>query len=211
VQPSWSPSGQRIVDWSNTGGQRDIYTVATAGGSRVAVTRDPALDWSPVWSTDGRFIYFASDRGGAMNLWRIAIDESSGEPHGDPEPVTTGVHASAALPRISKDGSRLVFRSRVAAVNPVAIPFDPSSERSGTPFLLDTQNNVRVPSDVSADGKQIAFYNIGDRQEDLFVGSPDGGMRRVTDDAPRDRGPMSLRTAGPSSSIPRATAIGRCG
>ena len=190
VQPSWSPSGRRIVYWSNTGGQRDIYTVAAAGGARVPVTQDAAIDWSPVWTPDGRFIYFASDRGGAMNLWRIAIDESSGQTQGVPEPITTGVQASAAIPRLSKDGARLVFRSRVAAVNPVAIPFDPSSERAGTPVLLDTQNNSRIPSSVSPDGKLIAFYNLGDRQEDVFVGSPDGRMRRVTDDAPRDRGPI---------------------
>ena len=36
VQPSWSPSGERIVYWSNTGGQRDIYTVAAAGGTPLA-------------------------------------------------------------------------------------------------------------------------------------------------------------------------------
>jgi serine/threonine protein kinase/Tol biopolymer transport system component len=190
VQPSWSPSGQRIAYWSNTGGQRDIYTVPAGGGTRLAVTQDAAIDWSPVWSPDGRFIYFASDRGGAMNLWRIAVDESSGHTHGRPEPVTAGVQASAALPRFSKDGSRLAFRSRVAAVNPVAIPFDPATGRAGAPFLLDTQNNARIPSDVSRDGKQIAFYNLGDRQEDVFVGSLDGRMRRVTDDAPRDRAPV---------------------
>ena len=190
VQPSWSPSGQRIVYWSNTGGQRDIYTVAATGGTRVAVTQDAAIDWSPIWSADGRFIYFASDRGGAMNLWRVAVDESSGRTRGEPEPVTMGVQASAALPRMSKDGSRLVFRSRVAGVNPVAIPFDPATARAGTPVLLDTQNNIRIPSDVSRDGKQIAFYNIGERQEDIFVGSVDGRMRRVTDDAPRDRAPV---------------------
>jgi dipeptidyl aminopeptidase/acylaminoacyl peptidase len=156
----------------------------------VAVTDDPAIDWSPVWSPDGRFVYFSSDRGGAMNLWRIAVDETSGRPRGDPEPVTAGVQASAGLPRFSRDGSRLVFQSRVTAVNPVAIPFDPSRERAGTPAVLDTQNNVRIPNDVSPDGKQIAFYNIGEHQEDVFIGSADGRMRRVTDDAPRDRGPV---------------------
>ena len=57
-----------------------------------------------------------------------------------------------------------------------------------TPFVLDTQNNIRVPSDVSPDGKQIAYFSIGERQEDIFVGPPDGPMRRITDDAPRDRG-----------------------
>ncbi|HXV60898.1 MAG TPA: hypothetical protein VEK15_09395, partial [Vicinamibacteria bacterium] len=190
VQPSLSPSGRRIVYWSNTGGQRDIFTVAAAGGARVAVTDDPAIDWSPVWSPDGRFVYFSSDRGGATNLWRIAVDESSGQPEGAPEPVTAGVQASAALPRLSRDGSRLVFQSRVAAVNPVAIPFDPSRERAGTPMVLDTQNNVRIPNDVSPNGEQIVFYNIGEHQEDIFIGSADGRMRRVTDDAARDRGPM---------------------
>ncbi len=156
----------------------------------MALTEDPAIDWSPAWSPDGRFVYFSSDRGGAMNLWRIAVDESSGRPQGPPEPVTAGVQASASLPRFSRDGSRLVFQSRVAAVNPVAIPFDPARERAGVPVVLDTQNNVRIPNDVSPDGKQIAFYNIGEHQEDVFVGSADGRMRRVTDDAPRDRGPV---------------------
>jgi Tol biopolymer transport system component len=190
VQPSFSPSGERIVYWSNAGGQRDIFTVAAAGGTRVAITSDPAIDWSPIWSRDGRFIYFASDRGGAMNLWRIAVDHSSGAPTGVPEPVTAGVQASVGLPRFSGDGSRLVFRSRVASVNPVAIPFDPVTLRAGTPMLLDTQNNIRVPSDVSPDGKQVVYFSIGERQEDIFIGPPGGTIRRITDDGPRDRGPV---------------------
>ena len=191
AQPSWSPSGRRIVYWSNTGGQRDIYTVAATGGPRVPVVEDPALDWCPVWSPDGRYIYFSSDRGGAMNLWRIAIDESTGRVSGQPEPVTVGVVASAALPGFSKDGNRLAFRSRVASVNPIAIPFDPSTTRAGVPVVLDSSNNARVPSAVSPDGKQVAYFSIGDQQEDLFLSAADGsGMRRVTDDAWRDRGPM---------------------
>jgi Tol biopolymer transport system component len=118
------------------------------------------------------------------------VDQSSGRVQGAPEPVTAGVQASAALPRFSKDGSRLAFRSQVRSINPVAIPFDPATTRAGVPYLLDTQNNFRVPSDVSADGKQIAFFSIGERQEDAFIGPPDGPMRRVTDDPARDRAPM---------------------
>jgi Tol biopolymer transport system component len=190
VQPSWSPSGSRIVYWSNRGGQRDLFTVAAAPGSpAVQLTSDRAIDWSPVWSPDGRFVYFSSDRGAAMNIWRIAVDEASGQPRGAAEPVTAGVQASAGLPRLSKDGSRLAFRSRVGSINPVAIPFDSTTLRAGTPVVLDTQNNIRVPSGVSPDGAQIAFFSIGEHQEDLFVGSRDGPMRRVTDDPARDRAP----------------------
>ena len=104
--------------------------------------------------------------------------------------MTTGVQASAALPRFSKDGSRLSFRSRVAALNPVAIPFDPSATRAGVPVLLGTQNNSRIPSDVSPDGMQLALYSLGDHQEDIFIGSRDGAVRRITDDIQRDRAPM---------------------
>jgi len=154
------------------------------------VTSDPALDWSPVWSPDGRFIYFSSDRGGAMNLWRIALDQASGHPRGEPEQVTGGVQASAALPRFSKSGTRMVFRSRVGSINPVAVPIDPATLQAGEPLLLDARNNIRIPSDVSADGKQIAYYNIGELQEDVFVGPVKGSMRRVTDDGPRDRAPV---------------------
>jgi dipeptidyl aminopeptidase/acylaminoacyl peptidase len=189
VQPSFSPSGEHIVYWSNNGGQRDIFVTPARGGKTIAVTSDAAIDWSPVWSPDGRFIYFASDRGGAMNVWRVAVD-ADGTPTSPLEPVTSGVNAAAALPRFSKDATRLVFRSRIASVNPVAIPFDPSTLRAETPTLLDTQNNVRVPSDVSPDGKLIAYFSIGERQEDIFVGPPGGPIRRITDDIPRDRGPV---------------------
>jgi Tol biopolymer transport system component len=190
VQPSWSPSGDHLVYWTNTGGQRDIYTVAAAGGPRMPVTDDAALDWSPVWSPDGRFVYFSSDRGGDMSLWRIAVDPATGQPQGSPEAVTAGVQASAGLPSFSKDGGRIAFQSRVGSTNPGAIPFDPVTLRAGAPVLLGTQNNSRIPTDVSPDGRYIAYYNVAERQEDVFVGLPDGSMRRVTDDGARDRIPV---------------------
>jgi len=190
AQVSWSPSGDRLVYWSNTGGQRDIFTVAAAGGARTPVTEDAPLDWSPVWSPDGRFIHFSSERGGAMSLWRIPVDPATGQPRGSPEAVVAGVQAFAALPSFSRDGTRLAFRSRVGSINPVAIPFDPVTLRAGAPFLLDTQNNIRIPSSMSGDGKEIVYYSIGDLQEDVFVGATGGPMRRVTDDPARDRAPV---------------------
>jgi Tol biopolymer transport system component len=191
IQPAWSPSGRRIVYWSNTKGQRDLYTIPSAGGARTALTNDPAIDWSPEWSPDGRYVYFSSDRGGEMNLWRIAVNESTGAPSGQPEPVTNGVQASAGLARLSAKGDRLVFRSRVNSINPVAIPFDPATGRAGVPKVLDGSNNIRIPSDVSPDGTEIAMFSIGERQEDIYLSRADGSaMHRLTDDAARDRAPV---------------------
>jgi Tol biopolymer transport system component/serine/threonine protein kinase len=189
AQPSWSPAGDRIVYWSNTGGQRDLFTVSANGGERVALTNDSAIDWSPAWSPDGHDVYFSSDRAGAMNLWRISVDQATGKPTGAPEPVTMGAQASSGLASFSKDGKRLAFRSRIGSTNPFEIPFDPVTLKAGEPRLLDSRTNIRVPSDVSPDGSLVVFFSIGERQEDLFVGPPGGAMRRVIDDAPRDRAP----------------------
>ena len=82
VQPAWSPDGRWIAYWGlHGGGQRDIFTIpADASSGPVAVTNDAAIDCDPVWSPDGTSLYFASERGGAMNVWRVAVDESDGRP-----------------------------------------------------------------------------------------------------------------------------------
>jgi serine/threonine-protein kinase len=186
-QPAWSPSGARIAYWANVQGQRDIETVLPSGGTPVKVTNDAALDWAPVWSPDGRYLYFASDRGGAMGLWRIAVDEQSGRARGQPEPVATGVDVDMDLPHLSRDGSMLVFRSKIESVNPAAIAFDPAAARIGTVTLLQHRSGILVPSDVSPDGKWLALVNVPDRQQDLFLMRPDGsGLTRLTEDAARD-------------------------
>ena len=191
AQASWSPTGDRLAYWSNTGGQRDIFTIPLAGGARTAVTSDGAIDWGPTWTADGAALIFASDRGGAMNLWRVAIDAGSGAAAGEPEPVTAGVQAALEQPSLSRDGARLVFRSRMAAINPVAVPLplQVATATTGPAAILNNSNATLVPSDVSADGRFLALFNLGEQQEDIFISAVDGsGLRRVTDDAPRDRG-----------------------
>ncbi|MCI0488298.1 MAG: protein kinase [Blastocatellia bacterium] len=90
VQPAWSPHGHRIAYWGlQKGGQRDLWTIPATGGEPVQVTDDEALDWNPAWSPDGKYLYFASDRSGSMNLWRVAIEEESGKVLGQPEAVRT--------------------------------------------------------------------------------------------------------------------------
>ena len=188
VQPVWSPSGARIAFGASVG--RDLYTIPAAGGARVPVVQDAALDWSPAWAPDGRWLYFTSDRGGTTNLWRIAVDEFTGAAVGAPEPVTVGAQA-ADLPSLSKDGTKLLFRSRLTTVNPVAVPFDPETERLGAPTRLLERNGVLSPKAVSPDSEWLALGNFGEQREDIFIVRKDGSdLRRLTDDGARDRAPQ---------------------
>ena len=131
IQPSWSPHGHRIAWWTTTAkegvsGQRDIYTIPAEGGTPVPVTSDAALDWNPVWSPDGRHLYFASNRGGSMNVWRVAIDEQSGRVQAQPEPLTTP-SAFAGHLSVSADGRRVAYASLERTAPIQTVPFDPVS------------------------------------------------------------------------------------
>ena len=189
VQPVWSPSGRRIAFWALVNGQRDLFTMPATGGRPAPVLLDSPIDWSPAWPADGH-MYFASDRGGSMNVWRIPIDDETGRTLGVPEPVTIGVGATADQPSLSADATRLAFRSRRGAVNPAAIPFDPLRERIGEPRQILRRTGVLVPMSISPDGQWLALNNQGERQEDIFTCRIDGSdVRRVTDDIHRDREP----------------------
>jgi Tol biopolymer transport system component len=190
VQPSWSPHGDRIAFWAipRITAQRDLWTIPSKGGLPVAVTQDSAVDWNPIWSADGKFLYFASDRGGSMNLWRIAIDEKTGKTSGSPQAVTTPSLWSGQL-TISRDGRKIAYLALNELASIEKVPFDPSTGKAGLPAPLLRQSGSLFSPDVSPDGEWIVFRSVGG-QEDLFLVRSDGtGLRKLTDDPHRDRGP----------------------
>ncbi|MEX2271193.1 MAG: protein kinase [Vicinamibacterales bacterium] len=190
VQPAWSPNGRRIVYWARTGsaGTGDIWTIPAGGGAPVAVTSEPSIDWNPVWAPDGRHVYFASNRGGSMNLWRVTVDETSGAVLGRAVPVTTGGGAANEHITIAKDGRRIAYVARVESMNVQRIAFDPSDESiRGIPEWITRGSRTVAQPDPSPDGRMLAFTTTG-RQEDIFVASAAGVvMQQLTDDPFEDR------------------------
>jgi Tol biopolymer transport system component len=191
VQPAWSPNGRRIAFWGleKGGSRRDIWTVPAGGGPAVAVTADEAVDWSPAWSPDGGHLYFSSDRGGSMNLWRVAIDETSGRVRGEPERVTTP-SAFAHHASFARGGRRLAYVSTAVEQELERVGFDPRAGRvTGEPQPLARDLRRLALPHVSPDGEWVV-YSQTEPQEDLLLSRIDGSeRRRLTRDAYRDRGP----------------------
>ena len=194
AQPSWSPGGQRIAYWGiePASSRRIIWTVAAEGGTPVPVTSDASLNWNPVWSPDGRFLFFASDRSGSMDLWRVPIDEETGALRGEPIPLRVPTPWAGPM-TLSKDGRRIVYATLDERTNLARVAIDPSGPRAFGDLVPVTQGSRFVSSArVSPDGLWIAFRSAVP-EEDLFVVHPDGsGLRQLTDDAARDRGPVWL-------------------
>jgi Tol biopolymer transport system component len=185
VQPAWSPNGERIAYWANTGGRRDLWTVAVAGGEPLALTQDEPTDWSPEWSPDGRWLYFASDRGGSMSLWRLAVDPGSGRAAGAPQPVTTGVE-SFGYARFSRDGSRLAVMAYDRNYEQTLYALDARPPETARPI-----RTLRNPSarwcKLSPDGAWLACTVAGAREDVVLLSADGTELRRLTGDPHKDR------------------------
>ncbi len=62
-RPAWSPQADRIVFSWNRNGNRDIWLMDLSTRELQRLTRDPAIDTSPVWDEKNNRILFTSDRG----------------------------------------------------------------------------------------------------------------------------------------------------
>jgi tricorn protease len=72
--PAISPDGKQVA----FGYKGDIYLVSSSGGTAVPLTIHEAQDMMPVWSRDGKYIAFASDRYGNFDVFLIPA--TGGEP-----------------------------------------------------------------------------------------------------------------------------------
>jgi serine/threonine protein kinase len=192
VQPSWSPNGHRVAYWfmPPNVGRSDIATISSAGGEAIVVTKDAATNWNPVWSPDGRFLYFASDRSGNMGFWRVAINEETGKVLGEPEAVVTPSTFNRHM-SFSRDGRRLLYVQTSQQSNIQAVEFNPRNERVvGQPFWITRGDRQISRPELSPDGRQFVMRVQRRSQDDLGMVNRDGtNWRDITSDKFFDRYP----------------------
>jgi Tol biopolymer transport system component len=68
----WSPDGQRIAFDFTAEGDSDIYDIRASSRKPTRLTTDAASDIVPTWSRDGNWVYFASNRTGRWEVWKVA-------------------------------------------------------------------------------------------------------------------------------------------
>ncbi|HEX9961771.1 MAG TPA: hypothetical protein VGB00_12600, partial [Pyrinomonadaceae bacterium] len=191
--PAWSPGGKRVAYWyyPETLARRDIATIPAGGGEPVVITKDFATsNWNPVWSPDGKFLYFVSDKNGNQNFWRVAINETTGEALAAPEPVVSPSKYSRHL-NFSRDGKRLIYVATDSQSNIQGVEFDLPNERTaGDWFWITRGDREIVRAELSPDGKRFVMRQKRRTQDDIVVVNRDGSdWRDITNDAPFDRYP----------------------
>ena len=183
--PSFSPDGSRLLvsKTDQQAGQADLWIIDLASGKQTRLTNDRFPKVNPLWSPDGKHIYYASFRNGDFPVYRRASDGT-----GDEELMyryESG--AFVGLSDISPDGKYLVVDSG-GFIMAVPLTGDPAS-RKGIEFLRTEFTDTL--GRLSPDGRFMAYRSDEAQAErgEIYVrpfnaatGLPGDGKWRVSKD-----------------------------
>ena len=198
--PAWSPDGKRIAFVSDRDRLLDIHGFPTSeiyvmdadGENPQNLTNNPADDWSPSWSPDGKRIVFMSYRDGHFigDFEEITSEIYVMDADGGNQQRLTENRKNDWSPSWSPDGTRIVFSSDRKGdwVNYEIYVMD--ADGGNLQRLTENRNNDWSPS-WSPDGKRIAFSS--DRKGDfesfeIYVMDADGGNQQNLTNHPRNDG-----------------------
>jgi serine/threonine protein kinase/Tol biopolymer transport system component len=165
-QPVYAPrstktGGDRVVFSSSRGGNLDLWSISIADRSVHRLTDDPAEDWDPAFTPDGKHLLWSSNRGGHFEIW---IAEADGR----------------AARQLSHDGGD--------AENPTATASGWVLYGSGTPgrrgiwrLRLDGSDaRLLVPGvtnhpETSPDGRYVLYHAPVEDREEIRVAQVEDG------------------------------------
>lgn len=173
VSSQWWRKGHSHIDesevWLMREGATPVYEPLTNGGAK---------DLWPMWSADGRSLYYVSDRSGAQNIWMQPLG-------GEAKQVTRFKDGRVLWPAISYDGRAIVFehdfgvwKLDTTTGHAVAVEIKLRGAPAGPSLEHVSLSSQFEELRLSPDGKKVAFTARG---EVFAASAKDGGnAARVT-------------------------------
>lgn len=143
----------------------DLYLFDQPGSPARRLTSDPGLDYNPVFSPDGRWIVFTSNRNGNPDLYALDLQHP-----GAPRQLTKSPAMEDAA-AFSPDGRSLVFVSTQSG-NPdiFVMPFVPEEQGAVDEAINLTRHKAGDFNPAfSPDGKRIIFSSNRDAPDTTFT------------------------------------------
>ncbi|MCI0698129.1 protein kinase [candidate division KSB1 bacterium] len=152
-----SPDGKRLAI-AIQNAKRDVWIFDLLRGSRSRLTID-GNNWFPVWTPDGKWVAFGSDRTGAYNIFMQSADES-----GEIKQLTTSetYHSPSSW---SPDGKLLAFEETGQSYDIYLLSIDGESKKQ--PFATTRFNEWGLA--FSPDGRLIAYTSDEQGQYEIYV------------------------------------------
>ncbi len=168
--PTWSPDSKTIC----FGDFHNLWVVPARGGLARPITAGGGADNHPVYSPDGRYIYFASHRDRDSALWRTNSDG------GKIQKLTPG-SGPESHPNLGHDGNTLVYSTQTSIEDLAITDF-----RSGKTARIESPTMDFQPC-LSPDGSLMAFVSARwHSNADLWIqqledGDPQGEPVRLVE------------------------------
>jgi eukaryotic-like serine/threonine-protein kinase len=175
LNPALSPDGNRLAVMIFAGAQGigDIWVFDLTRGTSTRLTFGGDSHSNPVWTPDGKTVFYASTAKGPPHIYAKAADGSGPERSVLETPDTVELSRS-----FSPDGRFLVYERRLAksetGYHLWALPLF----GDGKPFpIVQDASDESLPA-VSPDGKWMAYRsNESGRQEIYITAFPAGGAK----------------------------------
>ncbi len=113
-QFAFTPDG-KIVYATDAAGNEDIWIMDADGSNQRQLTNSEGLDFFPIVSSDGRFVYFSSNRSGEAQAWQMNIDGS------DQIQITRG---EGGYPRFVTPDNKLLYYQSALTKNLMKISLE---------------------------------------------------------------------------------------
>jgi eukaryotic-like serine/threonine-protein kinase len=164
--PRISPDGARVaLDIPDQ--EQHIWVWDLKREILARLTLDPGGDQNPVWTQDSRRLLFGSARGGVLNLYWQAADNT-----GPIERLTTSPNPQYPT-SISPDGTRVLFTETAPKTSgdvgmlTLAAPPSSTGARSTEPLLQSTFTERNA--EVSPDGRWVAYQSNESGPDQIYV------------------------------------------
>jgi Tol biopolymer transport system component len=142
----------------------DIWLVDLARKSASRVTFDPQFEFAPVWSPDGKAIYYNGNKTGGYLIYRL-----SAEGAGEAVAISTPRGLSQQPNDVTPDGRELVFGSQEPQTGFDLWILDTAGGKPPVPYLNTAYNDLSAR--LSPDGHWIAYISNENGRDEVYVQS----------------------------------------
>ena len=164
----YSPDGRFIAYDSTKGGDRAIYLISADGAQETVLVDSPGHDLSPLWTHDGRFLLFRTDRAGKWDLYGLPMTD--GRLAGPARLLESNIGEASSLRGVTTDG-RLYVHEAIGGKD-IAIA-ERADQRAETLQVAKVFPKVRTLSNslpsFLPDGQRVVYIAGSPAEADKYL------------------------------------------
>lgn len=198
---AFSPDGSELCFTANTDKDEarstngDLFTVPVSGAAAPRrITTNPANDWGPTYSPDGKWIAYRAQMqpGYESDRWRLMLYDRSAAKHVN---LTDDFDQSVESYAWTPDSQSIYFQSETKTEMPI---YSIAAAPGSTPKLI-VASGFNSDFDLSRDGQTLALARTSlTMPAEIFTANADGtGLQQITHQNDALLAPLDLPPAEP--------------